>query len=198
MKYITIFLILLGAVFGAKAESITDQIGKNPITEEQARLEMARLLNSDTRVQEAISQYRRLLAIDPTLYTAQIELAQILAAQNQLAEAKALLQAVPADKLGTQGKLIIASIAETEGNFKIAQEIYEQILNEESSNQAIRFRLAEVFAWQKNYTAAINEYRKLVKARPNDTQLLRHFAQVLGWAKQYKEAILVWEQAIPK
>lgn len=195
MKYLLLLLSFILIQY-AQSEPLLVPATKDQISEEQARLEMARLLNNDERAQEAINQYKKLIEMDPTIFSAYIELAQIYATQNNLDVAKTLLAKIPQEKLGEKGKLTIAAIAETEGNFTVAQAIYEKLLVENDS-QVTRFKLAGVLAWQKDYQASIAQYKKLVEARPNDVQLLRHYAQVLGWNKQFKEAIAVWEKALP-
>jgi len=191
------FLSLATPAETVPAYDLPVEAGSPLISEKSARIQMARMLQKDARAQEAIAEYRKLLADDPSLLPARIELAGLLTAQNQPAEARKLLESIPVEKLDRDGLNILASIYETEGRFPDAEKIYEEILKASPGDQIARFRLSQVLSWQKKYPEAVRILQTLVQERPTDIQLLRHYAQILGWAGRTKESLEIWKKTLP-
>jgi len=177
--------------------SLADQADAPAISEQTARLQIARLLGQDARVQEAVAEYRKLLAEEPDLYEARLELAGLLSTMGETEEARAMLEAIPKEKLDRGGWETLASIHESQSQFAEAQKIYEDLLSRDPGNQRLRFRLALVLSWQKKYDESLKYLRELARERPEDLQLWRHYAQILGWAGHHGEAIEAWRRTLP-
>jgi tetratricopeptide (TPR) repeat protein len=189
-------LCLLGTALLADAQP-PPPIDAPAISEQSARWELARVLRQDERIREAEKEYRRLLEANPDLLRAREELAALLAALGQDEEALKLLESVPAAERSSEGWKALASILETKGNFAESSKIYRELLLQDPSDEALRFRLAQTLSWQKDYPGSIREFEILVRARPDDLQLLRHYARVLGWAGKNREAIEMWRKTLP-
>lgn len=196
--------LFLGATgFLALAQTTPDPLefstlDRPVINDQTARWELARVLGADRRTQEAIAQYRALLAENPGLLEAKVELAVLLASLTETAEARRLLESIPTADRSPAAWAMLASILETDGDFSGAAEIYRQLLRQKPDDANLRFRLAQVLSWQKKYPEAITEYEALVRQRPEDIQLLRHYARVLGWAGRNREAIAIWQRTLDK
>jgi cellulose synthase/poly-beta-1,6-N-acetylglucosamine synthase-like glycosyltransferase/predicted Zn-dependent protease len=56
------------------------------------------------------------------------------------------------------------------------------------------FRLATLYAADRDFTAAERECRTVLKDRPEDRKVLRELADVLSWKKDYEEALKLFER----
>jgi cellulose synthase/poly-beta-1,6-N-acetylglucosamine synthase-like glycosyltransferase/tetratricopeptide (TPR) repeat protein len=59
---------------------------------------------------------------------------------------------------------------------------------------ADRYRLADLHAACKDFTAAAQQLREILKAKPGDLKALRQLADVLSWHKDYREARTLLEK----
>jgi len=187
------FLMAVGPL-PAGDESVRTAAGQREISDDTARLELARVLQKDSRAREAITIYRQILSRRSDNLAARVELAQLLLAVDDPLAAEALLNEVPRESLGREALLVLAAIAETNSRFRDAQSIYESLVKSRPSDQVTRFRLAQVLAWQRKYEESISQFAILAEERPRDIQLLRTYAQVLGWAGKNGESISIWER----
>jgi predicted Zn-dependent protease len=166
------------------------------ISEQSARLQIARMLMADERAAEAVREYRRLLQEDPGLHAARLELAGLLATMGENEEAARLLESVPKERLDRGGWETLASIYESQSQFSEAEKIYRDLLAREPDSAKTRFRLSMVLAWQKKYDDSLVYLGQLASERPDDIQLWRHYAQILGWAGRHSESIEAWKKSI--
>jgi cellulose synthase/poly-beta-1,6-N-acetylglucosamine synthase-like glycosyltransferase/predicted Zn-dependent protease len=56
------------------------------------------------------------------------------------------------------------------------------------------YRLAALYAADKNFAAAAEECRAVLKERPDDRKALRQLADVLSWKKDYVESVALFER----
>lgn len=153
-----------------------------------ARLELARVLSYAKRYDEAVVEYRKLLAAKPDLLEARIEMANVLAWKGDLDAMERLLEGIPHQKLDPDSKLLLAEAWVAKKEYQRAESLFRDYLRQRPENQRARLKLAEMLSWQKKYDAALKEYRTILKAHPEDLQVRRKYAFVLIWRGNFDEA----------
>lgn len=167
------------------------------ISEEQARLELARVLAYAQRYDDSLAEYARVVerrAEDPAL---RAEYGQVLGWAGRPAEAKAVLAAVPEESLPAVAAVFLADLWLGDERFADAARLYRRVLAERPADHATRFKLARVLSWQEDYAGSLTEFKRLLDALPEDVQVRRHYAQVLGYAGLVDEAIAEWRRTLP-
>lgn len=175
---------------------LADYVARNP-TSQVGRVAYARALAGDRQYEEALVEFRRLLAErpdDPEL----IKATAVLAMQaNQLDEAdrlfRQLLTAEPQDADGV--RLYLGQIADRRKRYNEAIEWYRGVQDEPQRAEA-QLRMAQSMA----SAGRLDEARKLLRALPGDeAAVTRHRlaeAQILRDAGKNEEAYGVMEQAL--
>lgn len=176
---------LIPPAVGKPAPPIT---GKEEISDWVARWELARVLGYAGRYDEAVAEYRKLLAAKPDLHEARIELASIIARQGKTEEVRRELERVPLDRIGDKARLLLAEIYAIRKEYPRAEVIYRDHLNRHSDDLEVRLKLAELLSWEKKYDDSLAEYEKILKARPDDIQVRRKYAFVLIWKGDFDKA----------
>jgi len=172
--------------------------GTQEIPDWLARWELARVLSYMQRYDEALIEYQRLLAARPDLNEAKLEMARILAWTGQSKQAVAYLEQLPASALGEDGLLILAEVHIADKQWDAAVQLLRNYLaGANVGSRKIRFKLAQVLSWQKNYAAALEQYEILLQEFDDDVQLKRHYGLVLIWAERYEQAVEVLRATLP-
>lgn len=197
-------LLLLGLAAGlAAAVPPPETAPEVPVTvlavieEDQARLELARVLAYAQRYEESLVEYRRVLEIRANPGALRAEYGQVLGWAGQIDEAKAVLLTVPEDDLSAAAAIFLADLLLGDERLGDAARLYRRALGERPEDHATRFKLARVLSWQEDYAASFAEFRRLLQALPDDVQVRRHYAQVLGYAGLVDEAVQAWRRALP-
>lgn len=153
-----------------------------------ARLELARVLSYARRYDEAIAEYRKLLAARPDLTEARIEMANVMAWKGDLDGMRRELDSVPRKKLDPGTKLLLAEAFMARKDYDDAEKLFREYLSARPGDQRARLKLAEMLSWRKKYDASIAEYRIILRSRPGDIQVRRKYAFVLIWRGDFNEA----------
>ena len=164
-----------------------------PIGEDEARVELTRLLRYDQRFAEAISEYRALIQKMPARTDLRLELAELYGAVGETDNAFKTLEGIDESALDRRGLLIVANLEAQKKHFDKATGILRGLLAKEPKDPALQLQLAKTLSWAKNYQESLKLYATLVADAPGDIQLRRQYARVLGWASRYDEAIAQWK-----
>lgn len=159
------------------------------VAEWQARLELGRMLLWDRQYDDALAEFRKVMAERPESLEARVGAAEALAWSGRGAEAEALLAVVPPDRLAGADLLLLADLRRALKNYAEAVPLYRRYLETRPGDLAARFRLAETLSWQKKYAESLGEFERILAAAPDDRQVRRRYAQVLEWAGRRKDAI---------
>jgi tetratricopeptide (TPR) repeat protein len=204
MKFALLFfgVSLLAAVSGFAQPSPTlaapDADPSNvPIGEDEARIELTRLLRYDKRFAEAIAEYRELIEKMPQRTDLRLELAELYGAVGETDNAFKTIEGLDETKLDRRGLLIVANLEAQKKNFEKAIRILRSLLAKQPNDAGLQLQLAKTLSWAKNYEESLRLYASLVEASPDDIQLRRQYARVLGWAARYDEAITQWKLTLP-
>ncbi len=158
------------------------------IPEWVARLELARILVSLERFDDAADQYRILIDLKPDMLVVKLALLNILMMQEQEEEAEELLLQIDPDGLDARAKLRLADFYIQLEEFEEAELIFREHVEEYPKDHDVRVKLAEILSWTDNFKESIYHYEILLQHRPDDIQLRRQYAFVLIWDEQHERA----------
>ena len=147
-----------------RVTEIADDILKTEPENLRARLLRTEALAGLGENDKAETELRQVLAINPNIGQAQLQLAQALIAQKKYAEAEAILVRLQNDPRGFIDYIALKMV---EGHADEAIQILSQRLNAQPNNQALRFALANVQARSGRYDDAIANYQKILRDSPN-------------------------------
>ena len=202
LRTIYLLLFILSIVSSAEsAETLRNQslgvaIGKpspavsssDEIPDWTARWELARVLSHAKRYDEAITEYRKLLAKKPDLHEARTELANVMAWQGNREGMRKELEQLPLNKIDDKTRLMLAESYVIQKEYGRAEAIYREYLARRADDLNVRLKLAEMLSWDKNYDASLTEYERILKVRPDDIQVRRKYAFVLIWKGNMDQA----------
>lgn len=163
-------------------------LGAKEITNFDAELEYARLLNNKERYDESLVELHKLLIQKPDSSVVKIEIAKVLYYQGKYSEALQLLQKIPSNEKSDPTRLLEADIYLAAKEYRKAEVIYRDLLEKSPSDDLIKLKLAEMLSWQKRYEESIKLYQEILAARPDDMQVRRKYAMVLMWMGKEDEA----------
>ena len=167
------------------------------VSDDQARLELARTLSYLKRYDESLQEYRKVLAQRPADNAVRAEYGQVLFWSGNQAGAYAEISRVPAAELSPDAKLALADLSVGLGKFTEAAALFADRVKAAPDDLESRFKLAEVLSWLKRYDESLALYRGLIEARPDDVQLRRRYALVLVWAGQLDAAAGELRRTLP-
>jgi tetratricopeptide (TPR) repeat protein len=167
------------------------------ISDDEARVELARVLSWQKNYDESLAQYRKVLAVRPADAALRAEYGQVLGWAGRREEAVAALSAVPVESLSPAAAVLLADLTLGDNKFAEATKLYRHALVAAPDDLPTRFKLARVLSWQKRYDEALLEFDLLLKTAPADVQVRRHRAQVLGWAGRVEESAAEWRRTLP-
>lgn len=160
-----------------------------PVSDLQARLELARLLSYVQRFAESADQYRKALAASPDHLQARLELARVLFWSGDLAGASGLLEKIPEQDLDPESRRTLAELYMARKDYPRAEKLLRGLLQARPDDDATRFKLAEMLSWQKRYPESLALFREILARRPDDAQLRRCLALTLAAAGDKEGAI---------
>lgn len=192
-KLTVIAFCLLFTLFNPMKRSL---MAADPISDQQARFELAKVLSNLKQYDEAAEEYTKILKTDSEHIGARFELAKIYFYQDREDEALAELFKIPPEKRNDDVQLLIADLYRNQKKYPEAEIIYSVYLQKVADNDAVRLKLAEMLSWQKRYQDSIKEYQIILEHRPEDIQVRRRYAQVLTWMGNKKEAIKEWKKTL--
>lgn len=80
--------------------------------------------------------------------------------------------------------------------YREAEAVYREALQQYHGNDEIRSALARVLSWQGAHAEAASLYREVLTHHPEDQDIRVALAQVLSWQKQFDEAHRLYEQVL--
>jgi len=147
-----------------RVSEIADDILKTEPENLRARLLLTEALAGLGENDKAETELKQVLAINPNIREAQLQLAHALIAQGKYPEAEAILGKVQNDP---RGFIDYVALKMVEGHSDEAIQILNQRLNAQPNNQALRFALANVQVRSKRYDDAIANFQKILRDNPN-------------------------------
>lgn len=162
-------------------QALEPEKNEKKVMEWDARLEYAKLLSNLKRYDESLAQYQRLLTEKPDSIPVQIGIANVLYYQGKRKEALALLEKIPADKIDSQGHILMGDIYVALKEYSKGESIYRTELKANPEDDLTRLKLAEMLSWQKKYEESVEFYKQILARHPNDIQVRRKYAYVLMW-----------------
>jgi len=166
--------------------------GKQPSLSDQARehLEKARTLMTDAKYDEALAEYDRALALEPTCADCCLESADAyIAKQNPALAIMMLKRALTIDPESLGARLRLADCYVTTDRPELAIEQYRVVLAKQPGLVAVREKLAQALLATGNRDEAIQQYKIVVAAAPNELSAHQKLAEVYLKARRYDPAI---------
>jgi len=177
-------------------EELNQTIQKFPNSPEAALL-LASLDLREHRYPEAEQAFMRLHKVNPVDLRALLGLSETYAVQKQYEKAAAVLRAELAkspNRLELRGAL--ASIAYRSGNFDLAAEQYQAILQARPDAADVYVRLGETYAARGDLPAAIRTFDKAKQLRPNDPSAYLQLALLYERVGNPAQARPIYEQIL--
>lgn len=174
------FLFLCFSACLAIEEPNQETLNKE-VTDFEARLEYARLLSYKKDYDKSLAQYSKLLRDNPSSIPAQTGMAEVLYYQGKQQEALGILEKIPEKDLPTKTLLLIGDISLSLKDYPKAEAIYKKHLKDNPSDDSAKFKLAELYSWQKKYNESIVLYQEILKDNPDDIQVRRKYGMTLMW-----------------
>ncbi len=165
----------------------------------QSHERLGKALAQQERWPEAIAAYRQALAIDPQLWTAYRNLAEVLEQQGQLEEAsefwyqafqRAPEQVTPAQFLSLGNRLW------QQGKSDAASECYRKAIAGDPQLLAAHHNLGEVLTQQGQWKDAIACYQRVLAIDPNSAQTYHGLGDLFGKQQQWPQAAVAYRKAI--
>ncbi|MDY6903480.1 MAG: tetratricopeptide repeat protein [Thermodesulfobacteriota bacterium] len=166
------------------------------IPEWQTRLELARLLTYQEKYEEALAQYRKVLAEKPDMMDVKIEKALVLQYMGETDQAFKTLDGLALTDVPPESIKQIADVYAAAKQYKTAEQLYQTYLRTHSGDLSVRFKLARVLSWDGQYDKSLEQYEWILQRRPDDIQVRRHYATVLIWAGRQQDAARQLEQTL--
>lgn len=162
---------------------------------------MAHIEGRQGDTQAAIAQYRKALAIDPTLPGAQNELAHYLQNANDMKEqqeaASIYEAAIRANPYDVPSYVALGDMNLTQANFKQAQSYYEQALKIDPKNAEANYGLAKVLIDHNQIKEALPLLEKSLEADPTNDAARFHLAMIerrMGNEKAAREQLQIFQK----
>jgi len=147
-----------------RVTEIADDILKTEPENLRARLLRTEALSNLGENEKAEAELRQVLAINPNIGEAQLQLAKVLVAQKKYPEAEALFARFQNDPRAFIDYIALKIL---EGHQDEAIQILKQRLSAQPNNQTLRFALGNVQARAGRYDDAISNFRKILSDNPN-------------------------------
>lgn len=192
-----VFIFLFFSPILAEPDSKEELIpAEETISDAKARLELARALSYLKKYDDALEVYEKILQDEPDSGFIRVEIAKILFYQGKTDASFAEIEKVPENQLDGDAWIFIADLYRKKKNYQTAEKIYEKELARHPENSKVRFKLAEMLAWEKRYEDSIAHFKIILNEFPGDTQVRRHYAQVLTWMGADEEAVAEWKKTL--
>ena len=150
-----------------RVTEIADDVLKGEPENLRARLLRTEALANLGEYDKAETELRQVVAINPNIEEADLQLAKALVAQKKYPEAEALLAKLQNDPRGFVDYIALKIM---EGHQDQAVQILNQRLNAQPKDQTLRFALANVQARSGRFDDAIANFEKILRDNPNMRQ----------------------------
>ena len=184
-----------------EAHRLYEQVLRGDPTQVEARRGLAEVAHWRGNRPEALQRYEALFA---DTHDPQIE-AQLNAVKAELpADSKPPRADAPDPNASTQeaearaisGAMERATRFEVAKQYREAEAVYREVLQQRPDNDEVRSALARMLSWQGAHAEATTLYREVLGRHPEDQDIRMALAQVLSWQKQFDEAHRLYEQVL--
>ncbi len=185
----------------AEARVLYGQVLQADPTRMEARRGLAEVAHWQGHRSEAVERYEALFA---ETHDPEIE-AQLKALKVELladskparpAEAEATVAARDTDARAITSAMERATRFEIAKQYREAETVYRELLQQHPDNDEVRSALARVLSWQGSHAEATTLYRDVLAGHPEDQDIRLALAQVLSWQKQFDEAHGLYEEVL--
>jgi tetratricopeptide (TPR) repeat protein len=138
----------------------------------QAYFNLANIYSRRKEYQKAIETYEEFLKYKPSMPVAYLELGKVLIKTEKVDEAfKYFSKAAELDSNYVPAKVAIGNIFMMKGNFKKAEEIYQQVLRIDPKNFTVYNNLGLIYLQQeKNRGQALYHFKKSLEINPSQPE----------------------------
>ncbi|HQY57174.1 MAG: tetratricopeptide repeat protein [Nitrospira sp.] len=185
----------------AEARVLYGQVLQADPTQMEARRGLAEVAHWQGHRSEAVERYEALFAethdpeIEAQLKALKIELLAD-AKPAHPAEAEATVAARDTDAHAISSAMERATRFEIAKQYREAETVYREVLQQHPDNDEVRSALARVLSWQGSHAEAATLYRDVLADHPEDQDIRLALAQVLSWQKQFDEAHGLYEEVL--
>lgn len=184
-----------------EAHRLYEQVLEADPEQIEARRGLAEVAHWQGNRSEALQRYEALLA---ETHDPQVEEQLNAMKAELLADSKPPRVAMSAPTASTQEveARAITSAMERATRFEVAKQyreaeaVYREVLQQYPGNDEIRSALARVLSWQGAHAEAATLYREVLAHHPEDRDIRVALAQVLSWQKQFDDAHRLYEQVL--
>lgn len=169
--------------------AINEENDKNIISDQQARLELARALSFLERYEEALQHYAILSAKTPEDPMLLLEISRIYLAQKKFYQVLALINTALIANPGNSELLLIAAYAEAGlGHAKKSRAFFLDALAAAEEPDELLIHYADTMMMWGDYYKVEKIYRHALEASPNSLELSLKLAWLLVSSQRYEEA----------
>ena len=184
-----------------EAHRLYEQVLQGDPTQVEARRGLAEVAHWQGNRSEALQRYEALLA---ETHDPQVEEQLNAVKAELLADSEPPRVAMSAPTASTQevearatsGAMERATRFEVAKQYREAEAVYREVLQQYPGNDEIRSALARVLSWQGAHAEAATLYREVLAHHPEDQDIRVALAQVLSWQKQFDDAHRLYEQVL--
>ena len=173
-----------------KVQQILSQISRNRNSSLQKIAE--EIKNSDSSVEPILTEPA--IGISDALFG----IALILQPENRSEEIALLFASLAsyANPEYDMPKMLMGNILDTRELYKEANDIYAQILPEQSNYLTAQFQIAKNLILLKSYPQAEIILRKLIKLQPENHDLYTNMGEIMRMTKRYHDAVIYYQKAL--
>lgn len=164
----------------------------------EALVEHAQIQSYLQQYQEAESEFRKLLEMQPNSIDLKVDLASLLFYQKKYSQAMDLLKTIPEEKRNNKMTLLLANLYLSENHYSEAENLYREYLQKIPESKEASIKLAEVLSWEKKYEEAIAIYQNILAQDPQNVQIRRQYAKVLVWMGKFNEGAEELKKTLPE
>lgn len=170
------------------------------VSDAEARLRLARLLSEDdATLQEAETQYRRLIHLAPGNAEAVVELADVLMRLGKYGDAAAVLHGLRTDRsaLSLKAAERLSAAYLLNGDYQKAADVVQERLAASSASAEMLLTLARSYAWRGDPEAAVPYYEEVLGGQGfSDAVLLIEAADACLYSRRWKTAAELYRRAL--
>ncbi len=203
MRKAFVLTVLIGVVWCADAQKKkTKESTAIQLTEEDKIKVESTLAEAEKQLLEdnfgkARELFEVVLELDPTNGAANFKLAELLLKTGKNDEALAFaLKAIDTDHTNKYYYLIAAEVYKSQGDFKNATKLYQEMINSIEGTDSYLFDLAILYQYMTEFELALEAYRKAEEIFGMNELVLREKQKIYLRKQDYKSLMADWDQLI--
>lgn len=203
MRKAFVLIVLTGIVWCAEAQKKkTKESTAIQLTEEDKIKVESTLAEAEKQLLEdnfgkARELFEVVLELDPGNGAANFKLAELLLKTGKNDEALAFaLKAIDADHTNKYYYLIAAEVYKSQGDFKNATKLYQEMINSIEGTDSYLFDLAILYQYMTEFDLALEAYRKAEEIFGMNELVLREKQKIYLRKQDYKSLMADWDQLI--